>query len=90
MVVRGVEALSGCPVEAWDIRAGAAVVLAGLAAEGTTTVAHAQHIDRGYSAFDQHLARSRRRCRSGTGCFQSDGPLVSGMSHQHDRWMTTR
>jgi UDP-N-acetylglucosamine 1-carboxyvinyltransferase len=56
VVVRGVEALSGCPVEAWDIRAGAAVVLAGLAAEGTTTVAHAQHIDRGYQGLDAGLA----------------------------------
>lgn len=56
VVVRGVEALSGCPVEAWDIRAGAAVVLAGLAAEGTTTVARAQHIDRGYQGLDTGLA----------------------------------
>jgi UDP-N-acetylglucosamine 1-carboxyvinyltransferase len=56
IVVRGVEALSGCPVEAWDIRAGASVTLAGLAAEGTTTVAHAQHIDRGYQGLDAGLA----------------------------------
>ncbi len=47
-VVRGVERLSGAPVRASDIRAGAALVVAGLAAEGETIVAHAEHIDRGY------------------------------------------
>jgi UDP-N-acetylglucosamine 1-carboxyvinyltransferase len=47
-VVRGVERLSGAPVRASDIRAGAALVLAGLAAEGETVVAHAHHIERGY------------------------------------------
>ncbi|MDP9073307.1 MAG: UDP-N-acetylglucosamine 1-carboxyvinyltransferase [Actinomycetota bacterium] len=47
-VVRGVARLSGAPVRASDIRAGAALVLAGLAAEGETVVADAEHIDRGY------------------------------------------
>ena len=47
-VVRGVPRLSGAPVRASDIRAGAALVVAGLAAEGETVVADAQHIDRGY------------------------------------------
>ncbi len=47
-VIRGVESLSGCPVLAPDIRAGAALVLAGLRAEGTTEVGDALHIDRGY------------------------------------------
>ena len=46
-VVRGVERLSGAPVRAPDIRAGAALVLSGLAAEGETTVADAHHIERG-------------------------------------------
>ena len=50
-VVRGKAELSGAPVVAHDIRAGAALVLAGLAAEGTTTVAESQHIDRGYPHF---------------------------------------
>jgi UDP-N-acetylglucosamine 1-carboxyvinyltransferase len=43
-----VERLSGAPVRASDIRAGAAMVLAGLNAEGETVVADAFHIDRGY------------------------------------------
>jgi UDP-N-acetylglucosamine 1-carboxyvinyltransferase len=47
-VVRGVPRLSGAPVRAPDIRAGAALVLAGLVAEGTTEVAGAHHVDRGY------------------------------------------
>lgn len=47
-VVRGVPRLSGAPVRAHDIRAGAAMVVAGLAAEGTTTITGVHHIDRGY------------------------------------------
>jgi UDP-N-acetylglucosamine 1-carboxyvinyltransferase len=47
-VVRGVERLSGAPVRASDIRAGAALVVAGLAAEGETVVGDAFHIGRGY------------------------------------------
>ena len=55
-VVRGVPMLSGAPVVAHDIRAGAALVLAGLAGQGVTTVADSQHIDRGYPAFAEMLA----------------------------------
>jgi UDP-N-acetylglucosamine 1-carboxyvinyltransferase len=55
-VVRGRSVLSGAPVLAHDIRAGAALVLAGLAAQGTTTVAESQHIDRGYPHFVEMLA----------------------------------
>lgn len=47
-VVRGVPRLSGAPVRAHDIRAGAAMVVAGLAAEGETLISGVQHIDRGY------------------------------------------
>ncbi|MCW2847850.1 MAG: UDP-N-acetylglucosamine 1-carboxyvinyltransferase [Marmoricola sp.] len=55
-VVRGVPMLSGAPVVAHDIRAGAALVLGGLAAQGTTLVAKSQHIDRGYPWFAEALA----------------------------------
>jgi UDP-N-acetylglucosamine 1-carboxyvinyltransferase len=48
-IVRGVERLSGAPVTASDVRAGAALVLAGLAAEGETIVYGGEHVDRGYS-----------------------------------------
>ena len=47
-VVRGVPRLSGAPVRAHDIRAGAAMVVAGLAAEGETVISGVGHIDRGY------------------------------------------
>jgi UDP-N-acetylglucosamine 1-carboxyvinyltransferase len=47
-VVRGVPRLSGAPVRAPDIRAGVALVLAGLVAEGETVVSGAHHIRRGY------------------------------------------
>jgi len=55
-VIRGVEGLSGCPVLAPDIRAGAALVLAGLAAEGITEVSDPSHIDRGYEDFVSRLS----------------------------------
>lgn len=47
-VIEGVEKLSGAPVKATDLRAGAALILAGLAAEGTTTVMNSFHVERGY------------------------------------------
>ncbi|MGO9581950.1 MAG: UDP-N-acetylglucosamine 1-carboxyvinyltransferase [Acidimicrobiales bacterium] len=54
-IVRGVPSLSGARVQAPDIRAGAALVLAGLAAEGVTDVSGAEHIDRGYEDLDGRL-----------------------------------
>jgi UDP-N-acetylglucosamine 1-carboxyvinyltransferase len=54
-IVRGVPNLSGARVRAPDIRAGAALVLAGLVAEGVTDVSGAEHIDRGYEDFDGRL-----------------------------------
>jgi UDP-N-acetylglucosamine 1-carboxyvinyltransferase len=48
-VIRGVPRLSGAPVRALDVRAGAALVLAGLAADGETVVLDPFHVDRGYS-----------------------------------------
>ncbi len=54
-VIRGVERLSGAPVKATDIRAGAALVIAALGADGETVVSGADHIDRGYERFDEKL-----------------------------------
>ncbi|CAM6086027.1 unnamed protein product [Calypogeia fissa] len=57
-VVRGKDegsALHGVPVTATDLRAGAALVLAGMAAQGTTHVEGVSHIDRGYESFDKKL-----------------------------------
>jgi UDP-N-acetylglucosamine 1-carboxyvinyltransferase len=54
-IVRGRERLSGAPVRATDIRAGAALVLAGVVADGVTTIADAFHVDRGYQCFVETL-----------------------------------
>ncbi|SMC49872.1 UDP-N-acetylglucosamine 1-carboxyvinyltransferase [Desulfocicer vacuolatum DSM 3385] len=55
-MVRGVEALSGAQVMASDLRASASLVIAGLAARGTTTINRVYHIDRGYEAIEKKLA----------------------------------
>ena len=49
--VRGVEKLQGAPVSSPDLRGGAALVIAGLAAEGETVVHDIYHIDRGYENY---------------------------------------
>lgn len=54
-VVKGVRQLSGAPVRATDLRGGAAMVLAGLAAQGVTEVTQIFHIDRGYEAIETVL-----------------------------------
>ncbi len=54
-IVTGVKKLIGAPVMASDLRASAALVLAGLVAEGTTTIQRVYHIDRGYENIEQKL-----------------------------------
>lgn len=54
-IVEGVDRLYGRPVEATDIRAGAALVLAGLAAEGETTIFGMEHVERGYEKIGKKL-----------------------------------
>jgi UDP-N-acetylglucosamine 1-carboxyvinyltransferase len=54
-IIYGVPVLSGAPVMATDLRASAALVLAGLAAEGTTIVQGLHHLDRGYENIEQKL-----------------------------------
>jgi UDP-N-acetylglucosamine 1-carboxyvinyltransferase len=54
-IIKGVDKLSGAPVEAADIRAGAALVLAALAAEGRTEITGTEFIDRGYERFVDKL-----------------------------------
>ena len=55
-IIQGVERLLGAPVMASDLRASAALVLAGLKAEGTTEVRRVYHIDRGYEHLDEKLS----------------------------------
>lgn len=54
-LINGVPKLEGAPVMASDLRASAALVLAGLAAEGTTEINRVYHIDRGYEGIDDKL-----------------------------------
>ena len=54
-VVEGQEKLTGCQVKATDLRAGAAIVLAGLVAEGETQIGYIHHIDRGYDNLVEKL-----------------------------------
>ena len=54
-VVRGVPKLEGAPVMASDLRAGAALVVAALAAEGTSLVRRIYHVDRGYEKLEEKL-----------------------------------
>ena len=55
-VVRGVEKLSGAPVMATDLRASASLILAGLVAEGETTIDRIYHLDRGYENIEEKLS----------------------------------
>ena len=56
-IITGVSQLSGAPVMASDLRASAALILAGLAADGITEINRIYHIDRGYDAIDKKLNR---------------------------------
>lgn len=55
-VIKGVKELTGAKVTAKDLRGGASLLLAGLAAQGTTIVDNIYHIDRGYEKLEQNLA----------------------------------
>jgi UDP-N-acetylglucosamine 1-carboxyvinyltransferase len=75
-IITGVSSLSGAPVMASDLRASAALVLAALAAEGTTEIHRLYHIDRGYEMLDEKLmmlgANVRRVRDEGHSAFGSD------------------
>ena len=55
-VIQGVPAYQGAPVMATDLRASASLVLAGLAANGTTEIARVYHLDRGYERMEAKLS----------------------------------
>lgn len=62
-VVRGVKKLSGAPIMASDLRASAALILAGLVADGETTVHRVYHIDRGYEEIEEKLSQVGARIK---------------------------
>jgi UDP-N-acetylglucosamine 1-carboxyvinyltransferase len=77
-IVRGVSLLSGAPVVATDLRASAALVLAGLAADGVTTISSLQHLDRGYEQLEvklQKLGAKLRRVKEGTDPATAEAPV---------------
>jgi len=56
-IIRGVNSLSGAKVTAPDLRGGAALIAAGLSANGITEIAHLTHIDRGYESIKENLSK---------------------------------
>lgn len=52
-VFEGVESLTGCPVSACDLRAGAALIIAGIAASGETEISGIEFVDRGYEKIEE-------------------------------------
>jgi UDP-N-acetylglucosamine 1-carboxyvinyltransferase len=65
-IIRGIPRLSGAKVKATDLRAGAALVLSGLAAEGRTVIDNVHQIDRGYEKIEQILTKLGARIRRET------------------------
>ena len=56
-IVEGVDNLTGCEVKATDLRAGAAMILAGLVANGETEIGEIYHIDRGYTNIEEKFRK---------------------------------
>ncbi|MDT8438200.1 MAG: UDP-N-acetylglucosamine 1-carboxyvinyltransferase [Wenzhouxiangellaceae bacterium] len=63
VIIRGREQLTGAPLMATDLRASASLVLAGLVAQGTTTIDRVYHIDRGYENIEEKLGQLGARIR---------------------------
>ena len=54
-IIEGIPRLSGAPVQATDLRAGAALIVAGLSADGETVISNIEHVDRGYERMAEKL-----------------------------------
>lgn len=79
-VIEGVPALSGAAVRATDLRAGAALIVAGLAAEGVTTVSGIEHVERGYERVEdklRQLGAELKRIDGDAGTLKQDGHEVA-------------
>ncbi len=86
-VVQGVARLTGAPVMASDLRAGAALVIAALAAEGETRLSRIYHIDRGYERFEERLCRLGARI---TRIVDAEDPLVQAANAGQLGTLTTQ
>jgi UDP-N-acetylglucosamine 1-carboxyvinyltransferase len=83
VIVQGVDHLVGAPVMASDLRASASLVLAGLAAEGETTISRVYHLDRGYAAMEKTLAILGANIQRIDGSTVVDGlPLIETVTPQ--------
>ena len=71
-IVHGVEGFSGAQVRSPDLRGGAALVMAGLVADGVTTVSDIHHIDRGYEGFVEKLSSLGARIERATVADEDD------------------
>ena len=76
-LVKGGGQLSGAPVEAPDIRAGAALVIAGLAASGETEIIGLEYIDRGYERIEETLSELGAQVQRSTGVLPLAEPVGS-------------
>ena len=74
-LVKGGSALSGAPVEAPDIRAGAALVIAGLAASGETEIIGLEYIDRGYERLEESLSALGAQVQRSSGVIPETEPV---------------
>ena len=74
-LVKGGGALSGAPVEAPDIRAGAALVIAGLAASGETEIIGLEYIDRGYERLEESLSALGAQVQRSSGVIPATEPV---------------
>ena len=79
--VNGVEWLRGAPVMATDLRASVSLVIAGLAAEGETTIGRVYHLDRGFERLEQKLGACGAEIRRIHGPVV--GPIVEGPGDEH-------
>jgi UDP-N-acetylglucosamine 1-carboxyvinyltransferase len=78
-LIKGGAVLSGAPVEAPDIRAGAALVVAGLAAQGDTEIIGLEYIDRGYERLEEMLSALGGQVQRSSGITQYLEPLGASM-----------
>jgi UDP-N-acetylglucosamine 1-carboxyvinyltransferase len=89
-IVDGVRHLSGATVVASDLRASAALVLAGLAARGETVVRRIHHLDRGYQGLEEKLAQLGARVTRDGAFRRADSVHAFGGPVDRDRWRQRR
>ena len=84
-LIKGGTALSGAPVEAADIRAGAALVVAGLAANGETDIIGLEYIDRGYDRLEEMLSALGAQVQRSTGVIPEMEPTGTFETSEYPR-----